>query len=58
MFLPQNEEYVCTSEMVRQIAEAHGKKIYMTKLFNPLLSILRVSMINKVFGDLVYEKMS
>lgn len=56
LFLPQNDEYVCTSDMVREIAEAHGKKIYMTKLFNPLLRVLKVSTVNKVFGDLVYEK--
>ena len=56
LFLPQNKEYVCTSDMVRDIAEAHGKKIYMTKLFNPLLRLLKVSTVNKVFGDLVYEQ--
>lgn len=58
LFLPQNDEYLCTSDMVKSIAEAHGKKIYMTKLFNPLLRLLKVSMFNKVFGDLVYEKMN
>ena len=56
LFFPQNEEYVCTSEMVKMIAEVHGKKIWMTKLFNPLLSLLKISTINKVFGDLVNEK--
>jgi nucleoside-diphosphate-sugar epimerase len=56
LFFPQNGQYVKTSEMVRLIAEAHGKKIRMTKLFNPLLRLLRVSTVNKVFGDLVYEK--
>lgn len=56
LFLPQNEEYVCTSDMVKAIAEAHGKRIYMTKLFNPLLKLLKVSTVNKVFGDLMYEK--
>jgi nucleoside-diphosphate-sugar epimerase len=56
LFLPQNEEYVCTSDMVKAIADIHGKKIYMTKLFNPLLRVLKVSTVNKVFGDLVYEK--
>lgn len=56
LFFPQNDEYVCTSDMVREIAEANGKKIYMTKLFNPLLRVLKVSTVNKVFGDLVYEK--
>lgn len=54
--LPQNEEYVCTSYMVREIAKAHGRKIYMTRLFNPLLKVMKIKMINKVFGDLVYAK--
>lgn len=56
LFLPQNDKYVCTSSMVREIASAHGKKIHMTKLFNPLLRVLKVSTVNKVFGDLVYER--
>jgi len=56
LFCPQNEEYVNTSEMVQLIAKANGKKIVMTKLFNPLLRLLNLTVINKVFGDLVYEK--
>ena len=55
LFFPQNAEYVNTSEMVGLIAKAHGKKIVMTKLFNPLLRLLNVSTVNKVFGDLVYD---
>lgn len=58
LFCPQNEEYVNTSEMVKLIAEIHGKKIRMTKVFNPLLSLLcrRNGTVNKVFGDLVYDR--
>jgi len=56
LFFPQNSEYVCTSEMVRLISGVHGKKIYMTERFNPLLRLMKVSIINKVFGNLVYEK--
>lgn len=57
LFFPQNKEYVKTSEMVRLIAEAHGKKIRLTKIFNPALRIMhRTDMVNKVFGNLVYEK--
>lgn len=58
LFFPQNKEYVRTSEMVRLIAEAHGKKIYLTKLFSFILSLLRykVELVNKVFGNLVYEQ--
>lgn len=55
LFFPQNAEYVNTSEMVRLIAEAHGKQMVMTKLFNPLLRLLNISTVNKVFGDLVYD---
>jgi nucleoside-diphosphate-sugar epimerase len=55
LFCPQNNEYVKTSEMVRLIAESHGKRIRMTKLFNPLLRLLKNNTLNKVFGDLVYE---
>lgn len=58
IFFPQNAEYVKTSELVKMIAEAHGKKIGLTKVFNSLLSILscKVGLVNKVFGNLVYEK--
>lgn len=57
LYFPQNKEYVMTSELVKTIAEVHGKKIWMTKLFNPLLIFLsRVEVVNKVFGNLVYEK--
>ncbi len=56
LFLPQNKDYVNTSEMVRLIAEIHGKKIIMTKLFNPILKLLNISIVNKVFGNLVYDK--
>lgn len=56
LFFPQNSEYVNTSEMVKLIAEVHGRRIIMVKLFNPILGVLNVNTINKVFGDLVYDK--
>lgn len=58
IFYPQNREYVKTSEMVKLIAEAHGKKIKLTKGFNPLLKFMGdfVGTVNKAFGNLVYEK--
>ena len=40
IFFPQNAEYVRTSDMVREIAEAHGRKIYLTRVFNPMLKLL------------------
>lgn len=58
VFYPQNAEYVKTSEIVRLIAKAHGKKVKLTKLINPLLVLLgrRVGLVNKAFGSLVYDK--
>ncbi|WP_312470567.1 NAD-dependent epimerase/dehydratase family protein [Neobacillus sp.] len=58
LFFPQNSEYVKTSEMVKAIAEVYGRKVKLTKIFNPMLSImgLKVGIINKVFGNLVYKQ--
>lgn len=57
LFFPQNSEYVNTSEMVRLIAEFHGKRILMTKIFNPFLNfkVTKFAVFNKIFGDLVYD---
>lgn len=56
IFFPQNDTYVCTSEMVNMIAEVNGKKIRLTKIINPLLRVVKNTTVNKVFGDLVYAK--
>lgn len=58
VFLPQNEEYVCTSELVREVATIHGRKVFLTKIFSPAINELtkKNRFINKVFGDLIYEK--
>lgn len=56
LVLPQDGEYVCTSQLVKDLAEQQGKKLYLIKIFNPLLRLLsgRVAVIDKVFGGLVY----
>ena len=58
LFFPQNKEYVKTSEMVRLVAEAHGKKIKLVRVFNPIIRGMlgRVGIVKKVFGNLVYQK--
>lgn len=57
LFFPQNAEYVKTSEMVKTIAEVHGKKIRMTRVFNWLIRLMfGIGVVNKVFGNLVYEQ--
>ena len=56
LFFPQNGEYVRTSDMVREVAKCHGKKIKLTKAFNWAVRIAPINTVKKVFGDLVYEK--
>lgn len=57
VFHPQNAEYVKTSDLVKEIAMTHGKKMLLTKCFNPFLQLLarRMGVINKVFGNLSYD---
>lgn len=55
LFFPQNAEYVKTSEMVRLIAETRGKRVRLFRVFNGLLKLFSVGVLNKIFGNLVYE---
>lgn len=55
-FHPQNNEYVQTSELVKEISKVHGRKLYTTKLFNLVINMLtHFDFINKIFGNLYYE---
>jgi UDP-glucose 4-epimerase len=57
IFFPQNKEYVKTSGLVREIAEAHNKRIYLTKILNPIIKALfGINVIKKIFGNLTYDK--
>jgi nucleoside-diphosphate-sugar epimerase len=57
LYFPQNKEYVKTSELVKTIAEVHGKKILMIGWMNWLIKLMfGIGIVNKVFGNLVYEK--
>lgn len=57
IFWPQNREYSNTSEMVKLIAEAHGKKIVLVKGFGWALKILSkvTGLVNKAFGNMSYD---
>lgn len=57
LYFPQNKEYVKTSELVKTIADVHGKKIWMISWMNWLIRMMfGIGIVNKVFGNLVYEK--
>lgn len=55
---PQDKEYICTSQMVRNIAKKNGRNIHLTGAYTPLLRFLsgKGKYIDRVFGGLVYEK--
>ena len=55
-FHPANAELSNTSEMVRLIADAHGKKIGLVGGFTWLLKIMShfTGLVNKAFGNLTY----
>lgn len=57
IFWPQNAEYSNTSELVRVIGAANGKKVHLVKGFGWLLKFMGLFMniINKAFGNLSYE---
>ena len=57
-FWPQNAEYSNTSELVKMIAEAHGKKVHLIKGFGWALKIMSkvTGLVNKAFGSLSYDK--
>lgn len=56
-FWPQNAEYSNTSELVKMIAEAHGKKVHLIKGFGWALKVMSkvIGLVNKAFGSLSYD---
>lgn len=62
IFFPQNDAYVTTAEMVREIARVRGKKVRLWKLLNPLVYLAAGipgkigGMANKAFGSITYDR--
>jgi len=56
IYLPQNSEYVNTSELAKVIAEINNKKLIFTKAFHKIINLSKNGTISKVFGDLYYAK--
>ena len=57
VFMPQNAEYSNTSELVKMIAEAHGKSRKTVGGFTLLLKLAShfTGLVNKAFGSLSYD---
>ena len=58
IFWPQNAEYSNTTELVRLIAQTHGKKITVIPGFAWTLKLLShaTGLVNKAFGSLSYDQ--
>lgn len=54
---PQNAEYADTVEIIRYYAKANGKKVWITKLFNPLIWLFgdHVRALGKMFSNSTYD---
>ena len=57
VFWPQNGEYSNTAELIRMIADAHGKRIWLMKGVGWSLKLLShvTGLVNKAFGSLSYD---
>lgn len=57
-FWPQNAEYSNTSELVRDIAALHGKRMLMLPGCGCVLTLLSkvTRLVNKAFGNLTYDQ--
>ena len=58
LFFPQNDEYMCTYDIVKEKMQRENVKVLYISLVNPFIKILigKIGLITKCFGDLVYEK--
>ena len=56
IFHPQNKEYVNTKEMVKRLAKVYGKSIHIIRVPEQVIKKIPLTMLKKVFGDLMYEK--
>lgn len=58
IFFPQNAAYVNTSEMVREIASAHGRRTLLVRGFGWSLKLAAhlTALVNKAFGSLSYDQ--
>jgi len=54
---PQNAEYADTVEIIRYYAKTSGKKIWITRLFNPLIWLFGdyVRVLGKMFSNSTYD---
>ena len=54
---PQNSEYADTVEIIRYYSKAFGRKVWITKFFNPIIRLLgnHVRSLGKMFSNSTYD---
>lgn len=57
IFYPQEEQYICTSQIIKDIANASRHRLVLTRLFNPAIYFASffIMFFRKVFGSLAYD---
>lgn len=57
LYYPQQDEYICTSKIVKDVASEASHKMILTKIFNPAIYLLskKMMLFRKVFGSLAYD---
>lgn len=58
LFFPQDDFYVNTSLLAKELSMKNGKRLYLSKTAGILIKLIgkNNNLINKVFGNLVYDK--
>ncbi len=56
IILPMDKEYVNTSDMVKKISDAVGKKIILSNFMGKIAASIPLGIFQKVFGSLYYDK--
>jgi nucleoside-diphosphate-sugar epimerase len=57
-YFPQDDQYFCTSYLVKALAEKNGHSVHLSRLVGMIICLFgsKVSYFNKIFGNLIYEK--
>ena len=56
LHFPRDPSHISTAEMATNIAKSKGKNLPLTKIFNPLISLLMpINTISKLFGTLIIK---
>lgn len=62
IYFPQNEEYIRTADMVKEIKKVSGKNIHILQILNPFVAVGSYipgkigNLVNKAFGNNVYKR--